>query len=272
LIWGRVKSQALLYLYFTGQEANPTEGRPYRLEEKRALVLDVNFGRDLGAAIAARVVSLGHALAGMQDNFITPYVEVFANKIAPLVTHSKAGWSSEDRSAVLLAFGLAKLLAGQEQVQSAALEQAVFAFRMALKERTRKRVPLDWAATQNNLGGALQTLGERDKNTGKLKEAASAYQEALKVWTRDLAPPKWAGAQNNFGNVLSRVGELENDAGTLKEAISAYQKALKEWTHKRVPLQWAMTQPISAMRSDCSASAGAARKSSKRQSQPIVGR
>jgi hypothetical protein len=59
LIWGRVKSQTLLYLYFTGQEANPTEGRPYRLEEKRALVLDVNFGRDLGAAIAARVVSLG---------------------------------------------------------------------------------------------------------------------------------------------------------------------------------------------------------------------
>ena len=43
------------------------------------------------------------------------------------------------------------------------LEQAVTAYTEALKERTRERVPLDWAATQNNLGVALTTLGERDR-------------------------------------------------------------------------------------------------------------
>ena len=42
------------------------------------------------------------------------------------------------------------------------LEQAVSAYVEALKEYTRERVPLDWAMTQNNLGNALRTLGERE--------------------------------------------------------------------------------------------------------------
>jgi hypothetical protein len=36
----------------------------------------------------------------------------------------------------------------------------VAAYRAALEEMTRARVPLDWARTQNNLGTALGTLGE----------------------------------------------------------------------------------------------------------------
>ena len=34
------------------------------------------------------------------------------------------------------------------------------AFREALNEYTRERVPLDWAMIQNNLGAALAILGE----------------------------------------------------------------------------------------------------------------
>ena len=36
------------------------------------------------------------------------------------------------------------------------------AFRTSLEERTHERVPLHWAATQNNLGNALRILGERE--------------------------------------------------------------------------------------------------------------
>jgi hypothetical protein len=35
------------------------------------------------------------------------------------------------------------------------LEEALVAFREALKEKARERVPLGWAATQNNLGNAF---------------------------------------------------------------------------------------------------------------------
>ena len=48
------------------------------------------------------------------------------------------------------------------------------------RRRTRERVPLDWATTQNNLGTALQTLGERESGTARLEEAVAAYRAALK--------------------------------------------------------------------------------------------
>ena len=55
-------------------------------------------------------------------------------------------------------------------------------FREALKERTRERVPLDWAGTQNNLGTALWDLGERENGTAKLEEAVTAFSEVLGVY------------------------------------------------------------------------------------------
>lgn len=44
------------------------------------------------------------------------------------------------------------------------------AYRSALEERARERVPLDWAATQSNLGTALQTLGSGQLETSRLRE------------------------------------------------------------------------------------------------------
>ena len=38
----------------------------------------------------------------------------------------------------------------------ALIEEAIAAYRAALEELTQERVPLDWAMTQNNLGGALR--------------------------------------------------------------------------------------------------------------------
>ena len=64
------------------------------------------------------------------------------------------------------------------------LEEAVVAYREALIERTRERVPLDWAMTQNNLGNALLTLGQRETGTTKLEEPVAAYREALKERSR----------------------------------------------------------------------------------------
>ncbi len=42
-------------------------------------------------------------------------------------------------------------------------------------------MPLDWATTQNNLGAALRTLGERESGTARLKEAVAAYRAASEV-------------------------------------------------------------------------------------------
>jgi hypothetical protein len=47
----------------------------------------------------------------------------------------------------------------------------VVAYRAALEERTRSRVPPDWAMTQNNLGNALRNLGTRAHDGNQLCEA-----------------------------------------------------------------------------------------------------
>ena len=73
------------------------------------------------------------------------------------------------------------------------LEQAVGAYRVALEEYTRERVPLHWAAAQSNLGNALQTLGERETGTERLAQAVEAYRAALEEYTRERVPLDWAG-------------------------------------------------------------------------------
>ena len=55
--------------------------------------------------------------------------------------------------------GAALTRLGERESETGKLEQAVAAYRGALKERTRERVPLDWAMTQNNLGTVLSPSG-----------------------------------------------------------------------------------------------------------------
>jgi exonuclease VII small subunit len=80
--------------------------------------------------------------------------------------------------------GNALAMLGERESGMARLEEAVSAYREALQELTRARVPLDWATTQMNLGNALARLGERESGTARLEEAVAAYREALKENTR----------------------------------------------------------------------------------------
>ena len=95
-----------------------------------------------------------------------------------------------------------------------------------MKEYTRERVPLHWATTQNNLGAALRTLGERESGTARLEVAVAAFRAALTERTRERVPLDWAMTQNNLGNALSTLGERESGVAHLEEAIVAYRASL----------------------------------------------
>jgi tetratricopeptide (TPR) repeat protein len=138
--------------------------------------------------------------------------------------------------------GTALTTLGERESGTARLDEAITTYREALKERTRERVPLNWAMTQNNLGSALQTLGARESSTTRLDEAVAAFREALKEYTRECVPLDWAMTQNNLGNALAALGVRESGTTRLEEAVAAFREALKEYTRERVPLDWAMTQ------------------------------
>ena len=76
------------------------------------------------------------------------------------------------------------------------------AYRAALEESTRARVPPQWAMTQQNLGNALETLGTRESGTTRLQEAVAAHRAALEERTRARVPYQWAMTQFNLGNAL----------------------------------------------------------------------
>jgi tetratricopeptide (TPR) repeat protein len=111
-----------------------------------------------------------------------------------------------------------------------------------VKKARTKSVPLDWAMTQNNLGIALRTLGERESGTARLDYAITAFRAALEEFARERLPLQWATTQNNLGLVLATLGARESGTARLHEAITAYRAALEERTRERVALDWAMTQ------------------------------
>jgi hypothetical protein len=79
---------------------------------------------------------------------------------------------------------------GRRESGTARLEAAVDAFRAALEERVRERVPLDWAWTQGGLGEALRALGRREAGTARLEEAVDAFDACLMV-TASVWLPEW---------------------------------------------------------------------------------
>ena len=149
---------------------------------------------------------------------------------------------SSERSAWRVKLGIALRTLGERESSTARLEEAVASYRLALEERARERVPIDWAATQNNLGNALRALGMRESGTTRLKEAVVSHRLALEERARERVPLGWAMTQNNLGNALVALGERESGTARLKEAVMSYRAALEERSRDHVPLGWANTQ------------------------------
>jgi hypothetical protein len=88
-------------------------------------------------------------------------------------------------------------------------------------------VPLDWARTQNNLGTALWTLGERESGTAKLEEAVAAYRESLKEKTRERVPLDWARSLGSEGVALVLLAERRGDAAMAETALAQITTAFE---------------------------------------------
>ena len=152
-----------------------------------------------------------------------------------------AGHASDRRGYLLREAG-ALSRQGDERGENAALQSAIEVYGRVLAEYPRSQAALDWAATQNELGVALWSLGERESGTGRLNDAVAAFRAALEERTQERAPLDWALTQTNLGVALFRLGERESGTARLEEAVAAFRAALEERTRERVPLDWAATQ------------------------------
>jgi tetratricopeptide (TPR) repeat protein len=151
---------------------------------------------------------------------------------------------------------------GRDQGLNLDLEVAIEIARVAL---ARAKDSDERGTTQNDLGTALSTLGERDSRAARLEEAVKAYRAALEEGTRERVPLDWAMTQMNLGNALMRLGERES--GTARLA--------RRWRNGRASgfrSSGRGRRTISAVRSRRSASGRAGRRGSRRRPRPIARR
>ncbi|MBX3495070.1 MAG: hypothetical protein KF769_02405 [Parvibaculum sp.] len=90
------------------------------------------------------------------------------------------------------------------------MQHAIRFYRLNLETWSEADHPLQWAATQNNLGAALRNQGARlagAVGAALLGEAVAAYRAALRVYTEADHPLNWAMTQNNHGNALRAIGQ-----------------------------------------------------------------
>ncbi|HWQ70620.1 MAG TPA: hypothetical protein VN494_11845 [Patescibacteria group bacterium] len=179
------------------------------------------FWSDMAEVLKLLVLSYDAEFRALEGRFIGDKLGPFIEKVRRLLNdrQSQRGWSAEARLQVTVILADSLLMFGEQAGKTESLVDAVAIYREALKERTRERVPLDWAMTQYNLGTALARLGEREKGTAHLEEAVAAYREALKEYTRERVPIQWAMTQTDLGAALGMLGERENRLDLICEAL-----------------------------------------------------
>ena len=217
-----------LNLWFVPREGDGTLRRgdlPYELVN---VTLQDDFHDDLRAQLTAEALRVAAPITGTEIR--GRVLEKGLNGVTEKITALLEGGAVESprRASLHMALGVALATLGERESGTEHLEQAVAAFTEVLKERTRERVPLDWAATQSNLGAALMILGERESGTERLEQAVAAFTEALKERTRERVPLDWAATQSNLGAALAILGERESGTERLEQAVAAFTEALKE--------------------------------------------
>jgi tetratricopeptide (TPR) repeat protein len=247
LIWGTVLSQGgrtLPKLYWTASHGDEQEPKGYDapLTEVELRLPEV-FWPDMAEILQLLVASRYAEFQSDAGRNAADQLPWFIARVRTLLEGraDRPGWDAGARARTRAIVADALHVFG-DQSGTRRLEEAVTAYREALTERTRDRVPLKWAATQNSLALALFRLGKRESGTRRLEEAVATYREALTERTRDRVPLDWATTQNNLGMALFKLGERDSGTGRLEEAVAAYREALKERTRDRVPLDWAVTQ------------------------------
>ena len=226
LIWGArrtLRQTDTIELHFVSASDDRGRDKPFALTDN--LLLEADFAPEMGTALAALTAALAAPAVSSRGTYIARQLIPVADRLAPFSRNPGRVLRPDDRARILTSYALICGVIGEQSGDASRLDEAVAAYRAALEEYPRDRVPLDWAMTQNNLGIALRTLGERESGTARLDDAVAAYRLALEERTRDRVPLDWAYTRENLGNVLALVAERTRDRGRMAEALACVRDA-----------------------------------------------
>jgi hypothetical protein len=104
--------------------------------------------------------------------------------------------------------GTALCRLGERESGTARLEEAVTAYRAALEEWTRERVPLDWAMSTGNQGVVLMLIAERLSDVTKARLAVQQIGVAVATMRDGGNAPAAAGYEVQLDKALSLLDRL----------------------------------------------------------------
>ncbi len=131
---------------------------------------------------------------------------------------------------------------GQQHGDLGALRRAIRLRQEMLNRTSRRDLPMQWVALQNEMGNALLALGERETRPRALKQAAKTFKTALDAWPPDQAPLDRVMLHTKLGVALMRLAEREGSRRRLEKASQEFQAALVQYPRQQMPLGWASLQ------------------------------
>lgn len=139
--------------------------------------------------------------------------------------------------------GLAGILQrfGERNRDPDTLRKSISAFRATLKV-VEKQNSSDIETTFNNLGNALQLLGELTADPVPLKEAVTLQTNAVLLIDKTADPIEWETSQGNLGLALRWLGAITENLEALDQAREAYGECEELDLREEAPMLWAMNQ------------------------------
>jgi tetratricopeptide (TPR) repeat protein len=142
---------------------------------------------------------------------------------------SPKAWASTQNSLGNAYIAHARTRQAESPEYRADIKQAVFSYKQALRVRSRKALPEDWAETMNNLAGA--ELMDPNKF---IDQSIIHIQQTLNVYTESGHPQYWARANNNLGKAYTE-GRKRERRKNIDKGIFHYHQALKVYLPQTFP-------------------------------------
>ena len=216
LIWGIVLSRngkTGPILYWTASQGSEVKSKLYdATSAESSFRLPPVFWSDLTYILQLLIASHDAEFRAKEGSYVADRLSPFIARVRSLLDASpnRPGWDSDARGSTRMVLGYALDVLGEQSGRKEPLEEAVAVYKAALEERTRERVPLDWAMTQNNLGTALTALGERESGTQRLEEAVAAYKTSIEVFESGQAAYQVKITEANLQKAEALLRERRN--------------------------------------------------------------
>jgi tetratricopeptide (TPR) repeat protein len=238
ILWGEVAERgSVLRVWMTGPSVSADlKAQPWSVNKG---VLEPAFKEQFNVALQA-IALTALAPATHEGQAVVSILGPLLPRLRSLATDPPGGLTPDGKGTLLYAAGFGFQTYGEQAGDFSALQEALAIYNATAREFTRERVPLQWAATQNNLGNVLRRIGERGDTTA-LRQARDIFAAALQERSRDRVPFQWAATKINMCIVLRLLGERGDDQAR-HQAVSCYKDALEVVSRDRDPHLWATIQ------------------------------